>query len=276
MSVRQSAVAGSFYPSEPEQITGFLEEMVSKENSRINKNLRPTSILGGIVPHAGYSYSAKEAVHFFHFLKSSKEQVDTFIILCPSHCDLGDEVSLDSNEQWSTPLGNINLDLDFMNFMDIPRSEIAHKSEHGAEVILPYLQHFVKYEFRIVPISMRKQTYKSARLLAEKIFKANQVARRKIVVIASSDFSHNVPPEVGFYNDNLVINRILNNNIHELYETIHENNISVCGYGPIMTLMFYSNMIDASYRVEILARGNSAKNSEEELVVDYVSALFYT
>ncbi len=276
MSVRQSAVAGSFYPKEPEQITGFLEGIISEEQHHINKNLRPNSILGGIVPHAGYNYSAKEAIHFFHFVKSSKEQIDTFIILCPSHLDLGEEVSLDTHKQWNTPFGNIDLDLDFMHFMDIPRSEIAHRSEHAAEVILPYLQHFLSYEFRIVPITMRKQTYKSARLLAEKIFKANQVTRRKIAVIASSDFSHFVPPEVGFYNDNLVINRILNNNIHELYETIHENNISVCGYGPIMTLMFYSNMIDASYKVEILARGNSAKNSGKDLVVDYVSALFYT
>jgi len=276
MTVRQSTVDGSFYPKAPEQITGFLDEMVSEQHHRINKKLIPNSILGGIVPHAGYTYSAKEAIHFFHFVKASKEQFDTFIILCPSHLDVGDEVSLDSHEQWNTPLGNIDLDLDFMNFMDIPRSEIAHKSEHAAEVVLPYLQYFLPYKFRIVPITMRKQTYKSARLLAEKIFKANQVARRKIALIASSDFSHYVPPEVGFYNDNLVINRILNNNIHELYETIHENNISVCGYGPIMTLMFYSNMIDASYKVEILARGNSAKNSGEDLVVDYVSALFYT
>ncbi|MDZ7606552.1 MAG: AmmeMemoRadiSam system protein B [Cyclobacteriaceae bacterium] len=276
MSLRHTAVAGSYYPKEPSGITELLDETVSRESLRINKNIRPNTILGGIVPHAGYVYSAKEAVHFFHFVKFSKEQFDTFIILCPSHLDVGDEISLDSHDQWSTPLGNIDLDLDLMKFMDIPRSEIAHKSEHAAEVILPYLQYFLPYSFSIVPITMRKQTYKSARLLAEKIFKANQVARRKIAVIASSDFSHYVPPEVGFYNDNLVINRILNNNIHELYETIHENNISVCGYGPIMTLMFYSNMIDASYRVEILARGNSAKNSGKDLVVDYVSALFYT
>jgi AmmeMemoRadiSam system protein B len=123
---------------------------------------------------------------------------------------------------------------------------------------------------------MSKQSYKSARKLAEMIFKANQVVKRRIAIIASSDFSHQVRPEVGFYNDNLVINRIINNSIRGLYDTIQENNISVCGYGPIMTLMFYSRMLDPNYKVEILARGNSAKYSEAELVVDYVSALFYS
>ena len=82
---------------------------------------------------------------------------------------------------------------------------------------------------------------------------------------------------MAFYNDNLVINRILDNSIRGLYDTIRENKISVCGYGPIMTLMFYSRMIHSNYKVEILARGNSSKKSDndEELVVDYVSALFY-
>jgi AmmeMemoRadiSam system protein B len=123
---------------------------------------------------------------------------------------------------------------------------------------------------------MLKQSYKSARSLAEKIFKANQVLNKKIALIASSDFSHQVRPEVGFYNDNLVINRIINNSIRGLYDTIHENNISVCGYGPIMTLMFYSRMVNPNYSVEILARGNSAKRVKSDLVVDYVSALFYS
>ena len=101
--------------------------------------------------------------------------------------------------------------------------------------------------------------------------------KKNIVVIASTDFSHYERPEVAFYNDNLVINRIMNNSIRGLYDTIQENKISVCGYGPIMTLMFYSRLINQEYKVEILSRGNSSMKSDddEELVVDYVSALFY-
>lgn len=275
MSVRPSEVAGTFYPNKAEEINKFLSQIVLFEERRINKNLRPGQIIGGIVPHAGYKYSANEAVHFFHFLKDTSEIIDTFIIINPSHSGAKEEVSLDAHEKWNTPFGDIMLDAALMDFMDIPKSFDAQQGEHSAEVILPYLQYFLDYEFKIIPITMRKQNYKSSRNLAEKIFKANQVQKSKIAIIASSDFSHYERPEVGFYNDNLVINRILNNRIHELYDTIHENNISVCGYGPIMTLMFYSRMINSNYNVEILARGNSAKHSFEEFVVDYVSALFY-
>ncbi|MCK5703393.1 MAG: AmmeMemoRadiSam system protein B [Cyclobacteriaceae bacterium] len=275
MSIRSSIFAGSFYPNEAAEISSLLNQIILSEEKRITKEIELKQIIGGIVPHAGYNYSANEAVHFFHFLKYYSESIDTFIIINPSHSGAKEEVSLDTHEKWNTPFGDVSLDSELMDFMDIPRSSDAQQQEHSTEVILPYLQFFLDYNFRIIPITMRRQSYKCSRSLAEKIYKANQVKRRKIVVIASSDFSHFVRPEEGFYNDNLVINRILNNSIHGLYDTIHENNISVCGYGPIMTLMFYSRMINPTYSVEILARGNSSKYSNKKKVVDYVSALFY-
>lgn len=275
MSVRHTAVAGLFYPGAASAINHLLREVHSEQLKNISNQIAPKQIIGGIVPHAGYRYSAQEAVHFFHFLKNSPEPFETFIIINPCHFGATEPVSLDAHEVWETPMGALELDMELMEFINIPRSSDAQQKEHAAEVILPYLQYFLDYPFRIIPIGMLKQTYKEARSLAEKIFKANQVVNRKIAIIASSDFSHQVRPEVGFYNDNLVINRILNNSIRGLYDTIHENNISVCGYGPIMTLMFYSKIIDPKYKVEILARGNSAKYSTGETVVDYVSALFY-
>jgi AmmeMemoRadiSam system protein B len=275
MSVRHATVAGLFYPGAPEAISHLLNQVVGQEQRKINTKILPKEIIGGIVPHAGYKYAANEAVHFFHFLVNFSAKFDTFIILNPCHHDADADISLDSNDVWETPAGQVLLDTEFMRFLDIPISEVAQEREHSAEVILPYLQFFLNYQFRIVPVSMLKQSYKCASSLAEKIYKANQVLKRKIAIIASSDFSHQVKPEVGFYNDNLVINRILNNSIRGLYDTIHENNISVCGYGPIMTLMFYSRMINPNYKVEILARGDSSKSADTELVVDYVSALFY-
>ncbi|MCG8306553.1 MAG: AmmeMemoRadiSam system protein B [Cytophagales bacterium] len=277
MSIRSSEVAGTFYPGRAKEIQELLSQIIADEKGKINNAISPNRIIGGIVPHAGYEYSAKEAIHFFSFLKKSESKVDTVVILNPSHSGSKFNLSFDSHEAWNTPLGDVKLDLELMDFIDIPKSADGQSAEHSAEVIIPYLQFFLDYDFMILPITMRKQSYKCSRDLAEKIYKANQVKNRNIVIIASTDFSHYERPEVAFYNDNLVINRILNNSIRGLYDTIHENNISVCGYGPIMTLMFYSRLINSAYNVEILARGNSSSKTknEEELVVDYVSALFY-
>ncbi len=277
MTVRQAAVAGAFYPSEGAEIIDLLEQICFAEKKRIKRTCNPRQIIGGIVPHAGYVHSAKEAVHFFNYLKESKEQIETFIILNPSHYGSKYEISLDDHESWNTPLGDVNLDLELMDFLNIPKSADAQKDEHAAEVMIPYLQYFLDYEFKILPITIRKQSYRRSRELAEKIFKANQVTKRKLSIIASTDFSHYERPEVAYYNDSLVLNRIVNNSIRGLYDTIQENDISICGYGPIMTLMFYSRMINNEFNVEILARGNSSgfNNNKDELVVDYVSVLFY-
>lgn len=275
MLVRKAAVAGSFYPGSANEIKDLLDHVLTSEGRKMKKKLNPRQVIGGIVPHAGYKYSAKEAVHFFHFLRDAQEAMDTIIIINPSHTGTRKDISFDIHDQWNTPLGDVELDLELMQFINLPKSDDSQQGEHSAEVIIPYLQYFLDYKFKILPISMCKQNYKNARELAEMIFKANQVKKRKLAIIASSDFSHYVRPEVGFYNDNLVINRIMNNSIRGLYDTIHENKISVCGYGPIMTLMFYSRMLDPNYNVEILARGNSSMHAGDELVVDYVSALFY-
>ena len=277
MSVRPAEVAGSFYPGNATELKNYLDQLISFEEKRRSHDIAPKHIIGGIVPHAGYKYAAKEAIHFFKFLKKYNTPVDTFVIINPSHTGAKHEISLDTHEAWKTPLGNVQLDTGLMDFLNLPRSVDAQQGEHSAEVIIPYLQYFLDYDFKIVPITMRKQNYKNARMLAEKLYKANEVKKKKIALIASTDFSHYEKPELAFYNDNLVINRILENSIRGLYDTIRENKISVCGYGPIMTLMFYSRMVQTNYKVEILARGNSSQRSDndEELVVDYVSALFY-
>ena len=117
MSVRQSEVAGSFYPNEAVKISKLLRQTISTEEQRINQNIDPKQIIGGIVPHAGYTYSANEAVHFFHYLKNWKEKLDTFVIINPSHSGAREEVSLDTHEAWNTPFGNVALDMELMDFI---------------------------------------------------------------------------------------------------------------------------------------------------------------
>ena len=212
---------------------------------------------------------------FLILSEKANQRYDTFVIISPSHRGMGGEITVDDHDSWETPLGSVQVDGEMRDLINWPKSSAAQKEEHGAEVILPYLQYFLSYPFQILPICMLRQTYKNAKNLADSLCMASEQLGRNILVIASSDFSHYVKPEVGFYNDNLVINRIMNFNMHGLYDTVVENNISVCGYSPIMTLMFYAKMLSVDPKVEILARGNSGKSHHTDLVVDYVSALFY-
>jgi AmmeMemoRadiSam system protein B len=276
MKIRQPAVAGRFYPSTAGELEVQLSEILRHEKPFIDYSLSEKNIIGGVVPHAGYMYSARQAVHFFEILKSSGDQFDTFFIINPNHTGHGAEIALDDNDYWETPFGKTEIDRDFYPHLGFSESSPAHKYEHSGEVMLPFLQYFNDYPFRIVPVTMSKQNPQNARMIAEAVMKANKQLQRKICLIASSDFSHFVQPQEGNRLDKFVLDEIAGFNPEGIYRQVREKQISVCGFGPIMTLIEYARLKAASPQMKILKAGNSGDVIPSDEVVDYVSILFYT
>ncbi len=122
---------------------------------------------------------------------------------------------------------------------------------------------------------MGDQGYDQAKTVAKKIHDARSQTNREIVVLASCDFSHFLPPELGKKNDQFVLDEILARNPMGVETAVNKHRVSVCGYGPIMALMNYAAMIDPDYLIRILARGNSGDVIPSPEVVDYVSMLMY-
>jgi AmmeMemoRadiSam system protein B len=275
MKTRHATVAGTFYPSSAREISSLFTRILESEKQKINLNLADKKIIGSVVPHAGYVYSGYEAMHFFQLLKHAPTRYDTFIIINPNHTGNGAAVEADGSEAWETPLGAVTLDIEFINNLGVPISEDAQRYEHSAEVMIPFLQQSLDYSFRIVPVCMLQQSPKMASKLAEKIYTLNKKLGRKLMIIASSDFSHFERPEMGKRKDDVVLERLKDFDIHGLYDAVHAHRISVCGYGPIMTLMEYAQLMADDPKTKILARGNSAKSHPSSTVVDYVTVLFY-
>lgn len=275
MKTRHAAVAGRFYPGTKDEISHQLTQILQKEKPNIDLSLSNKQIIGAVVPHAGYMFSAYQAIHFFEILKNSQQQFDTFFIINPNHTGYGDEISLDENDFWETPYGKVEIDKDFFDFLDFAESADAHKFEHSGEVMLPLLQYSLNYSFKIVPITLSNQNPTNALFIAQNIIKANNILNKNICIIASSDFSHFVEPSEGKELDNYVIEEILKLNSEGVYQQVKDKNISVCGYGPIMTLMEYTKLITNKPQVEILKIGHSGEVIPSSEVVDYVSILFY-
>ncbi len=275
MTSRPPVVAGSFYPGTKKEIDNLLDRIFSHEKQNIQTGLSAKDLIGAVVPHAGYIFSAYEAVHVFEILSKSPVKYDTFFIINPNHTGYGKEIEVDSNDTWQTPLGSVEIDTDFVDNLDLPVSNTSQASEHSAEVMLPFLQKWLSYPFKIVPICILRQNPLTSKEIAEKIFKANQLLEKKIFIIASSDFSHYVDPQKGKEKDTLVLNEIEKLDSGHLYDAVIRNRISVCGYGPIMTLIEYARLVSGKPETKILARGNSGKTMPSSSVVDYVSLLFY-
>ncbi len=275
MSVRAPVVAGTFYPGTGNEINKLIDRILDQERDRIDTSYAKKDIIGCVVPHAGYVFSAWEAVHFFGILRESPVRYDTFIILNPNHTGYGEAVEADSHESWNTPLGNVPLDRELILKLGLPVANRGQLREHSAEVMLPMLQKMIPYSFHIVPICMLRQNPENAREVAGKIHAAGKQLNRKIMIIASSDFSHFVHPEEGAAKDDLVLDQIRAQDTDKLYETVVKNRITVCGYGPIMTLMEYAKLVAGEFESTVLARGHSGKAGPSDSVVDYITILFY-
>ncbi|HAF28741.1 MAG TPA: AmmeMemoRadiSam system protein B [Bacteroidales bacterium] len=274
MKIRESAVAGRFYPASKEALIGQLDSIMKKELPNINLELIKNQIIGGVVPHAGYMFSAYQAVHFFEILKQSKQKFDTIVIVNPNHTGLGHEIAFDSSDYWETPLGQVPLDVEFGESLGIDISDIEQKHEHSGEVMLPFLQYFLDYNYQIAPITLSSQTFKNAKFLAERLHKSAKLLNRKIVLIASSDFSHFLSPEAGREKDAYVLENIITLDSQAIEKVVHKKNISVCGYGPIMTLIEYAKLVGTNPKAEILKIGHSGEIIPSSEVVNYVSILF--
>ncbi|MBN1339024.1 MAG: AmmeMemoRadiSam system protein B [Bacteroidales bacterium] len=275
MKIRKPYVAGRFYPSGAAEIKKQLAGLVEEERKNIRYDLCNTGFTGGVVPHAGYMFSARQAIHFFEILRVCGKRFDTFFILNPNHTGIGKEIEMDGNDLWETPLGQVETDRDFYPLEGTTESTEAQRHEHSGEVMLPMLQYFLDYPFRIVPITLSRQNPENAVAVARAVYEANLKLKKKICIIASSDFSHFLSPEEGRMKDQLVVDEILKFNSRGVYEIIRQNNISVCGFGPIMALMEYTLLHPGTAVAEILKRGHSGEVIPSSDVVDYISMLFY-
>ena len=273
--IRKPAVAGQFYPDDPRELKALLENVYEEEKGDIDLELAQKNLIGGVSPHAGYMFSAYQAVHLFEIIRRHATQYDTLFIINPNHSGMGNDLAYDSNEYWESPLGNVEVDQDFASHLELPVSNVEEKREHSGEVMLPMLQYFLDYPFKIAPVTITRQNHTNALRLAQTIYQAQKKLNKKILIIASSDFSHFVTPKIGQEKDQYVLDKIRQWDAPGVEQVIREKHISVCGYGPIMTLMEYAKMVSQQPEVRILKKGNSGDVIPSNEVVDYVSIMFY-
>ena len=262
--MRIPVVAGQFYPSNPRT----LKKEIKSYFSGITIAPDP-AIMGAVVPHAGYMYSGRTAAHVYAALPNA----DTFVIIGPNHTGYGSMVSV-SSDTWSTPLGAVDADLDLIE--SLPRriidiDESAHRYEHSVEVQIPFLQTLFK-DFKIVPICMGLQDEETARDVSDELMDAISETDKKVVVIASSDFTHYKPAAVAYDIDHYVLDPLLELNVTEFYSRIRERDASVCGHGPIAVMMRVCRGLGAN-SARLLNYANSGDVQPMAEVVGYAGVV---
>ncbi len=235
--MRRPAVAGSFYPRQPEDLKEELEAAFSGASGS-----EPLPILGAVVPHAGYVYSGAVAAEVYARLPKR----ETFVLIGPNHRGLGLPVAL-SRDSWMTPLGVVDCDVEMADLLKgsiIGADESAHLQEHSLEVQIPFLQ--ARFEsFKILPICMGLQDEETAVEVGEAVGEAAKSLGRDCTIIASSDFTHYEPQEEARRKDARVIEAILRMDVSAVYKTVYGLDLTACGYGPISATITASKILGA-------------------------------
>lgn len=262
--MRAPAVSGQFYPHNKNDLL--------REISRCFIDVPQTrkNVLGAVVPHAGYIYSGKTAAHVY----ASLPDAGTFVMLGPNHTGYGSSVSV-SSETWSTPLGEVGADLEFIRALPkriIYQDETAHKYEHSLEVQLPFLQYRFK-DFKIVPICMGMQDEETAIEVGQEIAEAVSKVDKKVVIIASSDFTHYKPDKVARENDKYYIESILSMDIPGFYQRLQKRDASVCGYGPIAAMLAAAKSLGAKKSVLLNYSTSGDATGDVSAVVGYAGII---
>jgi hypothetical protein len=274
-------VAGQFYEANAEALRAqikscFLHELGPKRLPEVNFLNHPRNIVGMICPHAGYMYSGPVAASAFYELALDGKP-DTVVLLGPNHTGYGSALSIMREGIWNTPLGNIQIDTKIAadlihetNFMDV--DELAHRYEHSLEVQLPFLQFLYGNTFKIVPICFLMQEYDSAveigRALEEVLDATNSV------VIASSDMTHYEPAKTATTKDQSALKAVKELDAKCFYETVEKQNITACGYAPIVTLITYAQGVNVK-DIDVLNYHNSGDiTGDHSSVVGYAAVVF--
>lgn len=227
--LRKPAVAGQFYPADKQEIFDFIK--------RATVDIQPKSVMGAVLPHAGYVFSGEVAVTTVARIKLTP----TVILLGPNHTGMGKPHAIATEGAWQTPLGEVEIDNALArHLIGISRYLIddpsAHHFEHSIEVQLPILQYF-KPNIKFVPIAIAGSAPAAYTEIGQAIARSIRERGSPVVVIASSDMTHYEPHDIAREKDFKVIDSILELDEDEMLRIAREYNVSMCGLGPVACLI---------------------------------------
>lgn len=184
-NVRPPAVAGGFYPREPETLKSMVDALLKK----VEPGPLPGKTLALMAPHAGYVFSGETAAYGYKALQGDWK---TFVLIGAGHRYRVSGAALYHKGAFRTPLGTVPVNEALCKkllkecpyVLDLPK---AHDGEHSLEVQLPFLQRIAK-DFSIVPMVMNMARPE----VCEKIGKAiaRVIKDENALVVISSDLSH--------------------------------------------------------------------------------------
>ncbi len=276
---RQPAVAGSFYPADPAELTAMLKDFF--DHAPVVKHTG--QIVALISPHAGYVFSGQVAAASYKQL-DREAQYDHVFLIGPSHYVPLYGASIYNKGNYETPLGEVKVDIDLADhlikeysFFEYDAS--AHQREHSLEVQLPFLQYWLKKPFLLVPIVIGSQDPSMSKKIAKALMPYLKPGN---LFVISTDLSHYPTYEHAKTADEHTLKAVVSGEPKQLLRAIRENEergfpnllTSMCGWTGVLALMYMTEgRKDIHYQKVLYMNSGDTRYGDLNRVVGYGSVI---
>jgi AmmeMemoRadiSam system protein B len=265
-TLRRPAVAGRFYPEDP-------ASLLAEVHSYLPEGKQAPPAIGCIAPHAGYMYSGHVAGAVYAEIKVPA----SCIVMCPNHTGYGKPLSIMSEGQWETPLGRVPINTALASELKqqcslLEEDTAAHRGEHAIEVQLPFLQ-AGQSGLSFVPIALGTGRFEDLSELGEALGAVVSRQTEQPLIVASSDMNHYEPDRETRVKDHMAIEPILALDARGLWEVVHRENISMCGFGPAVAMLTAAKKLGAAKATLVKYATSGDVSGDRNLVVGYAGVV---
>jgi AmmeMemoRadiSam system protein B len=269
--IRQSVIAGSWYPDQPERLRQTIEGFIS--------NVEPQpldgELVGLIAPHAGYAYSGQTAAYAYRQVEGVS--FDTVAIISPVHRFPVGRFAVTSATAYETPLGLVKLDGELVGALEekVRVNRVARDAEHSLEIQLPFLQ-VVLGDFDLLPVMIGESSFEAGEELGAALAKVLQ--NKNVLLVASTDLHHIENYHEVVRRDQVVVDAIASFDMALIEEALSPWDCSVCGRIPVYATLTAAKALGAS-KVKVLHHTNSGDVTGNRMpgqyTVGYLAAAVY-
>ena len=266
---RPPAVAGMFYPDNPDQLKAVVQDLIPTDH------VPKRSWRAALVPHAGLMFSGKVAADVLRRI----EFPPTIIVIGPKHTGLGVEWAVAPHDSWQIPGGNIPSDPELAQQLcdsieGLQLDAIAHLREHAIEVELPFLAQFAP-QSKVVGIAIGEANFEHCQRISQGLARVLEDRLEETLLIISSDMNHYASDDETRRVDELALRALEGLDPQQLFHTVRDNNISMCGMLPACIVLDSLRRLNCLRRAERVGYATSADvSNDKSRVVGYAGMLF--